>query len=480
MYIGNTPQNQAYAPAVDFISGNASTTTFTLSRPVASTYQMIVVVANVAQNPGSAYTVSGNTITFASAPPTGTNNIWVEYTSLITQVIQPGQGTVGTTQLVDGSITTAKLASSFIAPENNGGTGTTTGYYGFKNRIINGRMEISQRNGTTSVNVSGTSYSYQMDRFYMGGLNGVATPFTLQQVSDAPTGYVNSVKLTTNTTDALGTAATEYEFQQTIEANNVSDFNLGTANAVTVTLSFWVKSSLTGLFGLGIRNAPTFNRSYVATYTINAANTWEQKTVTLTMDTTGTWATSGDGATLNIAWSLGVGTNGRGTAGVWQAGGQVQTSSCVNVVSNAAATWQITGVQLEKGSTATSFDYRPYGTELALCQRYYWRNNDPTATSTFIPCGNGYTFNSTTGTFQLSFPVTMRTRVATINFSNVRVFGPANGSSGVVTSISGIQSTNTVFQADVAASSASFTAGTPAALQGNNNTAAYAEFSAEL
>ena len=129
MYIGNTVQNQGFTPAVDFFSGNASTTTFTLSRPVASTYQMIVVVANVAQNPGSAYTVSGNTITFASAPPTGTNNIWVEYTSLITQVIAPGQGTVGTTQLVDGSITTAKLASSFIAPEANGGTGTTIGYY---------------------------------------------------------------------------------------------------------------------------------------------------------------------------------------------------------------------------------------------------------------------------------------------------------------------------------------------------------------
>jgi hypothetical protein len=160
--------------------------------------------------------------------------------------------------------------------------GAAASPYVLKNRIINGDMVISQRNGTSSVNVSGTSYNYQtVDRFYMGGLSGVAVPFTIQQVSDAPTGFVNSVKLTTNTTDALGTAATEYEFQQTIEANNVSDFNLGTANAVTVTLSFWVKSSLTGLFGLGIRNAPTFNRSYVATYTISAANTWERKTVTL-------------------------------------------------------------------------------------------------------------------------------------------------------------------------------------------------------
>ena len=467
MYIGNTPQNQAYTPAVDFFSGNASTTTFTLSRPVASTYQMIVVVANVAQNPGSAYTVSGNTITFASAPPTGTNNIWVEYTSLITQVIQPGQGTVGATQLVDGSITTAKLASSFIAPENNGGTGTTTGYYGFKNRIINGRMEISQRNGTTSVNVSGTSYSYQMDRFYMGGLNGVATPFTLQQVSDAPTGYVNSVKLTTNTTDALGTAATEYEFQQTIEANNVSDFNLGTANAVTVTLSFWVKSSLTGLFGLGIRNAPTFNRSYVATYTISAANTWEQKTVTLTMDTTGTWATSGNGAALNIAWSLGVGTNGRGTAGVWQAGGQVQTSSCVNVVSNAAATWQITGVQLEKGSTATSFDYRPYGTELALCQRYF---------SALGAGASGYIYTSTAADIAVQFPVTMRSTPSVSHLANYSIICVATGTYTVTGTVinPGVSGVNTTGCAIRIASSGMST-GNAWLTNGNN-----VGFSAEL
>lgn len=240
-----------------------------------------------------------------------------------------------------------------------------------RNRIINGRMEISQRNGTTSVNVTGTSYPYQMDRFYCGGLNGVTTPFTLQQVSDAPTGFVNSTKITVANVDTLSNAATEYGFQQTIEASNTTDFNLGTANAVAVTLSFWVKSSLTGTFGVGIRNAPTFNRSYVGTYTINAANTWEQKTISLTMDTTGTWTSSGSNASMNVAWSLGVGTNLRGTANVWQAGGAVQTSGSVNLVSNAAATWQITGVQLEAGTTATPFEQRLYGTELALCQRYY-------------------------------------------------------------------------------------------------------------
>lgn len=242
---------------------------------------------------------------------------------------------------------------------------------GNRNRVINGGMVISQRNGTSSVNVPGTSYPYQMDRFYCGGLSGVATPFTLQQVTDAPTGFSNSVRITVANTDALGNAATEYGFQTTFEANNTSDFNLGTANAITVTLSFWVKSSLTGTFGLGVRNAPTFNRAYVATYTINSANTWEFKTITIPLDTTGTWNSSGANASLNIGWSLGVGTNLRGTANTWQAGGAVQTSGSVNLVSNAAATWQITGVQLEAGTVASPFERRDYGRELIMCQRYY-------------------------------------------------------------------------------------------------------------
>ena len=123
MYIGNTVQNQGFTPQVDFFSGNASTTAFTLSRPVASTYQMIVVVANVVQNPGSAYTVSGNTITFSSAPPTGTNNIWVEYTSLITQVIAPSPGTVGSAQLQSG-VALANLGYTPINKAGDTGVGT--------------------------------------------------------------------------------------------------------------------------------------------------------------------------------------------------------------------------------------------------------------------------------------------------------------------------------------------------------------------
>ena len=150
MYIGNTPQNQAYTPAVDFFSGNASTTTFTLSRPVASTYQMIVVVANVAQNPGSAYTVSGNTITFASAPPTGTNNIWVEYTSLITQVIAPSPGTVGLSQL---SASGTPTTSTFLRGDNTWAQASAPGLLIRAPQILTSGTSYTTPSNCTSIYV---------------------------------------------------------------------------------------------------------------------------------------------------------------------------------------------------------------------------------------------------------------------------------------------------------------------------------------
>ena len=367
-----------------------------------------------------------------SVTNTGTgSNVLAISPTLVTPILGTPQS--GTLTNCTGLPTTALTGA---ITEANGGTGTTIGYNGFKNRIINGGMGISQRNGTTSVNVPGTSYPYQMDRFYCGGLNGVATPFTLQQVSDAPTGFANSTKITVANVDTLSNAATEYGFQQTIEANNTIDFNLGTANAVSVTLSFWVKSSLIGTFGVGIRNAPTFNRSYVGTYVINVANTWEQKTITLTMDTTGTWTSSGSNASMNVAWSLGVGTNLRGTANIWQAGGAVQTSGSVNLVSNAAATWQVTGVQLEKGSTATSFDYRPYGTELALCQRYFYQ-----ATEKPYAIYNGPSFGQCG---PATMPVTMRAAPTLAAGATFQVGGGSAGTVGIYNAAGSVPSPDAV------------------------------------
>lgn len=248
----------------------------------------------------------------------------------------------------------AELASAY----NSGGLPS------FKNRIINGDMRIDQRNAGAAVTASG---SYLVDRFIIA--NGTDGAFSAQQDSSAPAGFVNSVKVTTTTADGTLTAAQNLNFQQRVEGTNVADLGWGTANAKTVTLSFWVRSSLTGTFGGAFVNNDA-NRSYPFTYSISAADTWEYKTVTIAGDTSGTWLTT-TGMGLRVFFSLGAGPDRSGTAGAWNSNNNSSATGAVSVIGTLNATWYITGVQLEKGSTATSFDYRPYGTELALCRRYF-------------------------------------------------------------------------------------------------------------
>jgi hypothetical protein len=243
---------------------------------------------------------------------------------------------------------------------------TTAQYYSFKSRIINGAMVIDQRNNGASV--TPTNAQYLVDRFFASLTQ--ASKFTAQRSTTTATGFINSLLITSSSAYSVLTGDT-FLIAQSIEGFNVSDLAWGTANAQTVTLSFWVRSSLTGTFGGALTNAGQ-NRSYPFSYTISSANTFEYKTVTITGDTTGTWAT--DNSTgITVRFGLGSGATYSGTAGAWAAGNLVQPTGSVSVVGTNGATFYITGVQLEKGSTATSFDYRPYGTELALCQRYAWR-----------------------------------------------------------------------------------------------------------
>lgn len=238
-----------------------------------------------------------------------------------------------------------------------------------RNRIINGDMRIDQRNAGASVTAT-NSVRYTVDRFacFAGAPSGAGV-FTAQQVSDAPAGFTRSLKATVTTADTTASADSQYFFAQYIEGNNIADLGFGSASASSITLSFWVKSSLTGTFAGGINNSAA-NRSYVFTYTINSANTWEYKTITIPGDTTGTWLTD-TGIGFRVNFSLGSGSTFQASAGSWVAAYDYATSSSVRVIGTLNATFQITGVQLEKGSTATSFDVRPYGTELQLCQRYF-------------------------------------------------------------------------------------------------------------
>ena len=240
-------------------------------------------------------------------------------------------------------------------------------YNSFKNRIINGSMMIDQRNAGASVTpVDG---SYTLDRWI--ARQSSASKFSVQRNSGSvtpPIGFINYLGVVSLSAYSV-TSGDFFEIGQRVEGFNAADLNWGTANASPVTLSFWVRSSLTGTFGGSIRNSNA-TRSYPYSYTISSANTWEYKTVTIVGDTTGTWLTD-NGIGIQVAFGLGVGSSNSGTANTWASTFFGAPTGATSVVGTNGATFYITGVQLEKGSTATSFDYRPYGTELALCQRYF-------------------------------------------------------------------------------------------------------------
>jgi len=284
---------------------------------------------------------------------------------------------------------------------------------GFKNRIINGAMVIDQRNAGASVTLAGGG-TYTVDRWQ--GYEDSDGVMTAQQDSSAPTGFINSLKFTTTTADA-SLASTQFVLiQQKIEGFNITDLAWGTASAATVTLSFWVRSSLTGTFGGALRNSAQ-NRSYPFTYTISAIDTWEQKSVTIAGDTTGTWLTT-NGIGIHVGFSLGVGSTYSGTAGSWSASQYFSATGATSVIGTLNATFYITGVQLEKGSTATSFDYRPYGTELDLCYRYYFQSNQ---FSTYSPIGVGRAWGSGNGNAPYYLPAAMRSN-PTITYSSLSHF----------------------------------------------------------
>ena len=235
---------------------------------------------------------------------------------------------------------------------------------GSRNRIINGDMRIDQRNAGASLSVANTGL-YSVDRWRIS--NSVSTVTVQQSSSVVPTDFGHSLGLTVSTTDNTGSHAVV----QFVEGFNFSDLNWGSANAKTVILSFWVRSSLVGTYGVGLQNSAQ-NRSYVATYTINVANTWEYKTITVAGDTTGTWIGATNGIGLSLEFDLGSASSYNQAAGSWGVGGNARrTSGCVNWANTSGATFYITGVQLEPGSTATPFERRSFGQELALAQRYY-------------------------------------------------------------------------------------------------------------
>lgn len=265
---------------------------------------------------------------------------------------------------------------------------------GFRNRIINGDCRINQR--ATSV----TSANWTVDRFYYN--TGTASKGTAAISTNAPTGFTNSLGFTSSS--AYSVAAGDYfGFQQPIEGLNISDLAWGTASAATVTLSFWVRSSLTGTFGGSLRNSGAA-RSYVFSYTISAADTWEYKSVTIPGDTSGTWLTT-NGVGIFVHMTFAAGSNNLGTAGSWSGSNLVGPTGQTSVVGTNGATFYITGVQLEAGTVASPFERRDYGRELMMCQRYYYRVVSQAGFGRFGPA---YNQSTTASQATITFPVTMR------------------------------------------------------------------------
>jgi hypothetical protein len=244
------------------------------------------------------------------------------------------------------------------------------GGFGFRNRIINGDMRIDQRTAGASVTATVlATLTYVLDRW--GYLVSSVARMSIQQNAGAvtpPVGFTNYLGVTSLGAYMLGSGE-QFSLEQNIEGFNVADLGWGTANAQAVTLSFWVRSSLTGTFSVVLKNSAA-NRSYPAAYTINSANTWEQKTITVPGDTAGTWVTN-NGLGIRLYISVGSGSSLNGTSGAWSGSDFYAATGQVSVVGTSGATFYITGVQLEAGSVASPFERRDYGRELIMCQRYY-------------------------------------------------------------------------------------------------------------
>jgi hypothetical protein len=298
-----------------------------------------------------------------------------------------------------------------------------------KNRIINGAMVIDQRNAGASVAAT-TDGQYTLDRWTLA--ISQASKYNVQQNAGSvatPVGFSNYLGITSSSAYSVLTGD-YFALQQKIEGFNFSDLNWGTANAKTVTLSFQVYSSLTGTFGGSLGNS-ALNRSYPFTYSIPVANTWTTISVTIAGDTTGTWVGATNGIGLRVFFGLGCGATYNGTAGSWAGSLYFSATGATSVVGTSGATFYITGVQLEVGSSATGFEYRQYQQELALCQRYFEKSYNQDVAIGALTASGAFIFqttNLTSGTPTLAntmpFAVVKRAAVTPTFYS------PSTGASG--------------------------------------------------
>jgi hypothetical protein len=385
-------------------------------------------------------------------------------------------GVITGTQLAANSVNSTIIAANTISNTNiqTGAIenyGRASGLFAMRNRIINGAMVIDQRNAGASVTPA-SNPTYTLDRWvYTYSQN---SKFSVQQNAGSvtpPAGFTNYIGFTSLAATSLG--STDYFIlRQMVEGFNTADLAFGTASAKTITLSFWVRSSLTGTFGGAISNSGE-SRNYPFTYTISSANTWEQKSVTIAGDTSGTWLTT-NGIGIELSIGLGVGSTYSGTAGAWTSSLFVGATGATNVAGTNGATFYITGVQLEVGSSATGFEYRQYGQELVLCQRYFQRLGS--LSGSYVGFGAGRGDGGSGPVFYMAYANSVRA-TPTISQSNTGVNTPSQyTASGLGAIYYGVNSASVV----VNMASGTVASGAACLWLGNNNPAAYVDISAEL
>jgi hypothetical protein len=397
-------------------------------------------VTSVAATVPSFLSVSGS-------PITSTGTLAISYSGTALPVVNGGTGvTTSTGSGANVLGTSPTITTPTIDKINTSVANTSLGAGNasiMKNRIINGAMVIDQRNAGASVSVT-TAFIFGTDRWRCEP--SVSGKLTMQQNAGSvtpPVGFTNYLGLTS--TSAYSVSSGDYFWlEQFIEGYNLADLGFGTANAKTVTLSFWVYSSLTGQFGASITNGSTA-RCYPFNYTISTANTWTPISVTIAGDTTGTWATDNStGMRLNL--SLGTGSSRLGSSSAWgSADYRGGLTGATSVVGTSGATFYITGVQLEVGTSDTGFEYVNYQTSLANCQRYYQKTYSPSvapATNTDLGTKSSiaYTTSNTAGGFYLQTP--MRTVPTFTLYSGTGTSGVWSASGGGNTAAMGIYGQN--------------------------------------
>jgi hypothetical protein len=409
---------------------------------------------------------------------TTTNGVVIQPDNSGSLVLQTNNGTTALTistaqdTTLAGKLTTASSGIQFSDASTQTAAASP---FGLKNRIINGAMVIDQRNAGASVTIGATSITYTLDRFW--AFADQASKFSIQRNAGSvtpPTGFTNYLGVTSLSAYSI-VSGDRFVVVQSIEGFNTADLDWGTANAKTVTLSFWVRSSLTGTFGGALRNSAN-NRSYPYSYTISSANTWEQKTVTIAGDTSGTWLTNNDTG-IQVSWSLGSGSTYSGTAGAWVGSNILSVTGATSVVGTNGATFYITGVQLEQNTSATPFERRLYNQELANCQRYLYHWDS--SSNVYARVQTGVIFAANSVQVQINLPVVMRSAPTLESYSTASTFRiVSNGSGFNASSVTTTESNNIVLGLNFG-----FTGGTGgncAWVSANNSSSAYLNLSAEL